>query len=72
VSGALAERVFVSKMEKVGFTDIEVVERVPFGIDEAARYPLFGDDLIELMRELIPESRNHRIATSVTITARVT
>ncbi|HUG32779.1 MAG TPA: hypothetical protein VMM14_07800 [Acidimicrobiia bacterium] len=71
MSGALAERVFVSKMEKLGFTEIEVVERVPFGIEEAAVYPLFGDDLIELMRELIPESRHHSIATSVTVTARV-
>jgi hypothetical protein len=58
-------------MEKVGFTEIEVVERVPFGIDQAADYPLFGEDLIELMRELIPESRHDRIATSITVTARV-
>lgn len=50
---------------------MQVVERVPFGIDEAARYPLFGDDVIELMRRLIPESRHHRIATSITVTARV-
>lgn len=70
MSGALAERVFVSKMKKQGFTDIEVVERVPFGIEEASGYPLFGDDLIGMMRELIPESRHDRIATSITVTAR--
>ncbi len=57
-------------MEKVGFTDVEVVARVPFGIDEASGYPLFDDDLIDLMRRLVPESRHDRIATSVTVTAR--
>lgn len=58
-------------MEKVGFTRVQVVERVPFGIDEAARYPLFEDDVIELMKRLIPESSHHRIATSITVTARI-
>lgn len=58
-------------MEKVGFNGVQVVESVPFGIDEAARYPLFDDDVIELMKRLIPESRHHRIATSITVTAQV-
>lgn len=58
-------------MEKVGFTRVQVVERVPFGIDEAALYPLFDDDLIDLMKRLIPESSHHRIATSITVTAQV-
>jgi arsenite methyltransferase len=56
VSGALAERVFAHKITKVGFTDLVVHERRSFSIDDASRYPLFTDDLLELMRELLPPS----------------
>lgn len=70
MSGALAERVFANKLEKVGFADLEILERQPFGLEDAARFPLFTPDLIELMRELIPESRQDEVAVSVTLTAR--
>jgi arsenite methyltransferase len=70
VSGALAERVFVKKLGNVGFTDIEVVERHPFRLADAARYPLFTPDLIELMHELLPQERHDEVATGVTIRAR--
>jgi hypothetical protein len=53
VSGALAERVFVKKLENVGFDRIEVVERTPFGIDDASHYPLFTPEVIGLMHELL-------------------
>lgn len=70
MSGALAERVFVSKLNRVGFTDIDVPERFPFGLDRTAGYPLFTPDLVELMRELIPSEKQDEIATSVIVTAR--
>jgi arsenite methyltransferase len=69
VSGALAERVFAHKIEKVGFTEPVVHERRDFSIDDAARYPLFTEDLIELMRELLPAARQRQVAASVTLTA---
>ncbi len=56
-------------MKRVGFTEVEVVERHPFGLDQAARYPLFGPDLIELMRELVPSERHGELAMSVTVIA---
>jgi arsenite methyltransferase len=70
VSGALAERVFAHKLTKVGFTDLLVRERRPFGLEDAARYPLFTPDLIELMRTLLPLERRAEVAVAVTVTAR--
>jgi arsenite methyltransferase len=69
VSGALAERDFVKKLQKAGFIDVEVVERTPFGIDDCALYPLFDDDLIRLMRETIPPDKQDSVAISVVLKA---
>ena len=70
MSGALAERVFADKIEKVGFTDLDIIERRPFRIDDVARIPLFTPDLIELMRDLLPVDQHDEVAVSVTLTAR--
>jgi arsenite methyltransferase len=70
VSGALAERVFVHKIEKVGFTDVAVHDRRGFAIDDAARYPLFTEELIDLMRQLLPADQHDQVATAVTLSAR--
>jgi arsenite methyltransferase len=70
VSGALAERVFAHKLTKVGFTGLVVHERRPFGLEDAARYPLFTPDLIELMRTLLLPERQAEVAVAVTATAR--
>jgi arsenite methyltransferase len=70
VAGALAERDFVEKLKRAGFTEIEVVERRPFGIDDADIYPLFTGELIELMRRTIPHDKHDRVATAVVVKAR--
>jgi len=49
VAGALAEDGFLHKLERAGFEDAEVVERAPFSIDDCALYPLFSDEVIELI-----------------------
>lgn len=69
MSGALAERVFVSKLNRVGFAEIHVTERFPFGLDRASSYPLFTPDLVELMYQLIPVARQGEVATSVIVEA---
>jgi arsenite methyltransferase len=71
VSGALAERDFVQKLEKAGFVDIAVRHREPVSVDDCALYPLFTEDLLELMRRLIPADKQGNVATSVVITARL-
>ncbi|MGH2811144.1 MAG: hypothetical protein ACRDI1_00330 [Actinomycetota bacterium] len=71
MAGALAERDFVDKLKRTGFTDVGVVERHPYGIDDGAMYPLFTDELISLMRELIPAEKQGRIGMSVVLKARL-
>jgi arsenite methyltransferase len=71
VSGALAERDFVLKLEKAGFTDVEIVERTPWGIDDLALSPLFTDDLIDLMQRVLPPDRHRNVATAIVVKARL-
>jgi arsenite methyltransferase len=69
VAGALTERDFVEKLEKAGFSEIEVRQREPVSVDDLALYPLFTPELIQLMRTLIPPERQVAVATAVVITA---
>jgi hypothetical protein len=71
VAGALAERDFVKKLERAGFTDIEIVHRESFGVEDAELYPLFTDELIDVMKNSIPAAKQHEIATSVVVKARL-
>ena len=56
-------------MTHVGFCDVEVVERRPFGLDDAELYPLFTADLIELARTILTERQQAHLAVAVTVTA---
>ncbi len=71
MSGALAERDFVEKLKRVGFTEVEVVARRPWGIEQCALYPLFDDELISLMRRLIPYDRQDHVGDSIVVKARL-
>jgi arsenite methyltransferase len=71
VSGALAERDFVEKLQKVGFGAVEVVNRQPWGIGDCALYPLFDDDLIGLMKRVIPSQQQAHIGDSIVVKARL-
>lgn len=66
----MAERVFARKLEKVGFTDVEIFGHRPMSIDDVARFPLYPQELIELMRRLMPPSQQAEVATSVIFRAR--
>jgi len=70
VAGAMAERDFVEKLKRVGFSDISIPERNPFGLDDAVMYPLFTDDLIELIRKLMPPAKRQQIGMSIVLKAR--
>lgn len=70
MAGALAERVFAEKMQKVGFTDVEVHNRQAIGLADLARYPLFTEDLLELMHDLLSPEQQAEVATAVIVTAR--
>ena len=70
MAGALTERDFVTKLERAGFTGIEIVERTPLGVDDCALYPLFTTDVLDLMRTLIPTERQQTIGVAVVVRAR--
>jgi hypothetical protein len=71
VAGALTERDFVTKLERAGFREIEIVSRQPVGIDQLALYPLFTAELLDLMRRVVPSARHDEIAVAIVIAARV-
>ncbi len=57
-------------MRRVGFEDVEVLDRSPFSLEDAAEYPLFTPDLLALMRKLIPAEQQGQVAVAITVTAR--
>jgi arsenite methyltransferase len=69
VAGALTERDFVDKLEQAGFGGITVHHREPCSIDDLTLYPLFTEELIGLMRTLIPPDRQDSVATAIVLTA---
>jgi len=71
VAGALAEDDFVHKLVKAGFGAVEVLHHEPLSIDDCALYPLFSDEVIALMRKLIPADRHATVAIAVVIRARL-
>jgi arsenite methyltransferase len=69
VAGALKEEDLVYQLEKARFGDVEVLHREPLSVDDCALYPLFTDEVIRLMRELIPADKQDEVAISVVIRA---
>ncbi|MGH2699999.1 MAG: hypothetical protein ACRDJL_12495 [Actinomycetota bacterium] len=65
----MAERDFVEKLERAGFTSIDIVHRAPFGVDDADLYPLFTEDLIDVMKKFVPADKQHEVATSLVVKA---
>jgi arsenite methyltransferase len=54
VVGALAEDDFLHNVQRAGFAGAQVLQREPLNIDDCTPYPLFSNEVIALMRELIP------------------
>ncbi len=70
LSGALSEIALYKGLRRAGFRDVAIEPLEGFGIAECALYPLFTDDLLTLLRALVPPERHDRIATSVFVRAR--
>ncbi|HJQ52113.1 MAG TPA: hypothetical protein VJ838_16565 [Gaiellaceae bacterium] len=71
MAGALTERDFVTKLERAGFTTIEILERPPISVDDCSLYPLFTTDVLDLMRTLIPPEQQQAIGTAIVVRARL-
>ncbi len=70
LSGALSEIALYKAVRRAGFREVSIQPLAPFGIAECALYPLFGDELLALLRARVPADRHDRIATSVLVRAR--
>ena len=70
LSGALSETALYKGLRRAGFRDVGIEPLDDFGIAECALYPLFNDELLGLLRRLVPAERHHRIARSVFVRAR--
>ena len=66
----MTEHVFVKKLTRAGFNDAEVYGHTPYGNDEVAVYPLLPDQLIEVMRKVLPAERERHLVTAVVVRAR--
>ena len=70
LSGALSEIALYKGLRRAGFRDVAIEPLHDFGIAECALYPLFHDELLELLRRLVPAERHGRIARSVFVRGR--
>lgn len=70
MAGALAERVFVDKIVGVGFAEPAILQRSPFSLQDAERYPPFTPDVVKLMKDLLDPAQQDEVAMAVTVTAR--
>jgi hypothetical protein len=62
--------VLIKKFFNVGFEEITVIEREPFGLDEISRYPLFASDFLEFLRRVVPEHRHQGLVFSIAVIGR--
>ncbi|MGQ0609207.1 MAG: methyltransferase domain-containing protein [Chloroflexota bacterium] len=70
LSGALSETALYKGLRRAGFREVGIEALHPFGIGECALYPLFSDDMLDLLRTRVPAERHDRIAQSVFVHAR--
>ena len=70
LSGALSEVAMYKGVRRAGFRDVAIESIGSFGIAECALYPLFNEELLDLLRSRVPAERHDRIATSVLVRAR--
>jgi hypothetical protein len=62
--------VLIKKFFNVGFEDIAVVERRPFGLGDLTRYPLFAPEFLDFLRRIMPPARHAELVSSIAVTAR--
>ncbi len=70
LSGALSEVALYKGLRRAGFRDVAIERLGDFGIEECALYPLFNEDILDLLRSRVPPERHDRIAKSVFVRAR--
>jgi hypothetical protein len=62
--------VLIKKFFNVGFKDIAVVERRPFGLGDLTRYPLFAREFLDFLGRVMPPERHAELVFAIAVTAR--
>jgi len=62
--------VLTKKFVNVGFEEIALGERRPFGFDDLRRYPLFSPEFLDILRRVMPPQRHDELVYGVVVTAR--
>jgi hypothetical protein len=62
--------VLLKKLANVGFEEIAVTGRRPFGLEDIRRYPLFSPDFLDFLRRAMPPRRHGELVYSIVVTAR--
>ena len=70
IAGAVSERVLRRKLARAGFTDIDVGGHARFTLEDVALYPLFTVEVLQLLRQLLPQEAQQQVACSVIARAR--
>jgi arsenite methyltransferase len=65
IAGAVSERVLRRKLARAGFADIEVTGHTRFTLEDVALYPLFTAEVMELLRQLLPNAVRQQLALGV-------
>ena len=60
----------IKKVANVGFEEVAVADRRPFGIDGLARYPVFPPEFVAFLRRVIPAERHAELVWSLVLLAR--
>ena len=55
----------MSKLKKIGFTTVTQCGERPVGVDDCQQYPIFTQELLDLMRRHLPRERWSQVARSV-------
>jgi hypothetical protein len=62
--------VLKKKLSNVGFVDVAIPDRAPFGLAALARYPLFPPEFLEFVRAAVPADRHDALVSAIVVTAR--
>lgn len=60
----------LKKFFNVGFEEIAVAERKPFGLADLSRYPLFTKEFLDFLATVMPVQRHEELVFSIVVTAR--
>ena len=58
------------KFANVGFDAVEVVARQGFALADIGRYPLFSEDFLRFLAEVMPAERHAELVRSIVVRAR--